>query len=55
MVIGHEILKAAYYILRDNVPYKKPQLRQEIIDERRKAEMERLEKRLQKLKSLASN
>lgn len=55
MAIGHEILKAAYYILRDKTPYKEPQLRQEIIQERRKAEMERLEKRLQKLKTLASN
>lgn len=55
MAIGHEILKSAYYILRDNTPYKEPQLRQEIIEQRRKAEMERLEKRLQKLKTLASN
>lgn len=55
MAIGHEILKAAYYILRDKTPYKEPQLRQEIIEERRKAEMDRLEKRLQKLKALASN
>jgi transposase len=55
MAIGHEILKAAFYILRDKTSYKEPQLRQEIIEERRKAEMDRLEKRLQKLKTLASN
>ena len=55
MAVGHEILKAAYYILRDKLPYREPKLRQEIIEQRRKAELERLEKRIQKLKTLASN
>lgn len=55
MAIGHEILVASYHILRDKVPYQEPKLRPEILLERRKAEMERLEKRLQKLKILASN
>lgn len=55
MAIGHDILVASYHILRDKAPYKEPKLKQEILFERRKAEMERLQKRLDKLKILASN
>lgn len=55
MAIAHDILTATYYILRDKVPYKEPQLRQDILMERRKAEMLRLQKKLDKLKILASN
>jgi len=54
MAIAHQILAASYYILRDQTPYKEPELRQEILIERRKAEMLRLENRLRKLKTLAS-
>ena len=55
MAIGHDILIASYHILRDKVPYREPKLKPEILLERKKAEMERLEKRLEKLKTLASN
>lgn len=55
MAIGHDILVASYHILRDKVPYREPKLKPEILLQRKKAEMERLEKRLQKLKTLASN
>jgi transposase len=55
MAIGHDILVSAYHILRDKVPYREPKLKPEIAFERRKAEMERLQKRLEKLKTLASN
>ena len=55
MAIGHDILVASYHILRDKVPYCEPKLKPEVLLERKKAEMERLEKRLQKLKALASN
>lgn len=55
MAIGHDILTASYHILRDKVLYKEPKLKEEILLERRRAEMERLEKRLQKLKTSASN
>jgi len=54
MAIGHHILVASYYIMRDKVPYQEPKLKKEILIERKKAEMERLEKRLQKLKISAS-
>jgi transposase len=55
MAIGHDILVASYHILRDKVPYREPKLRPEILLERKRAEMERLEKRLEKLKTLASS
>lgn len=55
MAVGHDILNAAYHILKDKTPYREPKLRQEIIDQRRKSELERLERRIQKLKTLASN
>lgn len=55
MAIGHDILTCAYHILRDKVPYREPKLKPEIAMERRRAEMERLQKRLEKLKTLASN
>jgi len=55
MAIGHDILVASYHILRDQVPYQEPKLKAEILLERRKTEMERLQKRLEKLKTLAPN
>jgi transposase len=55
MAIGHDILVASYHILLDKVPYREPKLRPEILLERKRAEMERLEKRLEKLKTLASS
>lgn len=55
MAIGHEILVASYHILRDKVPYREPKLKPEILQQRRKVEMERLQNRLEKLKRLASN
>lgn len=54
MAIAHDILTASYHIIRDKVPYKEPFLREDILMQRRKAEMLRLEKRLLKLKILAS-
>jgi transposase len=54
MAIAHQILTASYHILRDMLPYKEPVLRQEILIERRKAEILRLENRVRKLKTLAS-
>jgi transposase len=55
LAVGHEILTAVYHILRDSTPYKEPRMRADIVDQRRKSEMERLQKRLDKLKILASN
>lgn len=54
MAIAHHILTASYHILRDKLPYKEPTLRPEILIERRKAEIQRLENRVRKLKILAS-
>ena len=54
MAIAHHILTASYHILRDNLPYKEPALRPEILVERRKAEIQRLENRVRNLKILAS-
>lgn len=55
LAVGHQILTAAYHILRDNTPYKEPRMRDDIVVQKRKSEMERLQKRLDKLKILASN
>ena len=55
MAIGHDILVASYHILRDKVPYREPKLKPEMLIERKKAEMKRLKRRLEKLKTLASN
>lgn len=55
LAVGHQILIAAYHILRDNTPYKEPRMREDILVQRRTSEMERLQKRLDKLKILASN
>jgi transposase len=55
MAVAHHILTASYYIIRDQIPYKEPQLRSEILVARRKAEILRLENRVRKLKTLASN
>ncbi|MGX5858764.1 IS110 family transposase [Dyadobacter jiangsuensis] len=54
MAIAHHILTASYHILRDKLPYKEPALKAEILIERRKAEIQRLENRVRKLKILAS-
>lgn len=55
LAVGHQILIAAFHILRDNTPYKEPRMREDILVQRRRSEMERLQKRLDKLKILASN
>ena len=55
LAVGHQILTAAYHILKDNTPYKEPRMREDILVQRRTSEMERLQKRLDKLKILASN
>lgn len=55
MAVAHKILTASYYILRDKVIYHEPKLRPEIVAERRRIEIERLEKRLKKLKEPASS
>lgn len=55
LAIGHQILTAVYHILKDHIPYKEPRMREDILVQRRKSEMERLQKRLDKLKILASN
>ena len=55
LAVGHKILTASYHILKDRTPYTEPRMREEILVQRRKSEMERLQKRLDKLKILASN
>ena len=54
IAIAHKILISAYFILRDKVEYSEPKLRPEIIEEKKRIEIERLEKRLKKLKHSAS-
>ena len=51
MAISHKILTAAYYILRDKTEYKEPHVKLEILQLRKEKEIERLEKRLDKLKN----
>ena len=54
MAIGHKLLTAAYHILRDKTHYCEPQVSKEVEIQRNKIEMERLQKRLNKLKISAS-
>lgn len=55
MAVAHKILTASYFILRDKIAYQEPCLKPEIIAERKRVEIERLEKRLKKLKEPASS
>ena len=54
MAIGHKLLTAAYHILRDKTQYCEPQVSKEVELRRKKSEMERLQKRLDRLKISAS-
>jgi transposase len=54
IAIGHKILTAAYFILRDKTEYKEPTMSQELLEKRREMEIGRLQKRLEKLKISAS-
>ena len=54
MAVAHKILTAAYYILRDKTEYREPRLLPEIVEQKRTIEIERLERRLAKLKTSAS-
>lgn len=55
MAIGHKILTASYHILKDKVEYKEPKMSEEVIIQRNKMQIERLQKRLDRLKISASN
>lgn len=50
LAIGHKILNAAYYILRDQTPFLPHTQDQKIIEQRRLKKIERLEKQLKELK-----
>lgn len=54
MAIGHKILTASYFILRDKVPYSEPTMNEEVLRKKQKLQMERLQKRIDKLKISAS-
>lgn len=54
LAIGHKILKAAYYILRDKTPFVSPLNNKEIFEKRRKKKIERLEKELEALKNTSA-
>lgn len=55
MAIGHKILTAAFHVIRDKVEYREHQTNPEIIETRRNKEMQRLQNRLDNLKTSASN
>ena len=55
IAIGHKILKAAYFILRDKTPYILSSQNEKIAEQRRLKKIERLEKQLNKLKSVSVN
>jgi transposase len=55
MAIGHKILTAAFHILRDKVEYREHRIDPEIIEKRKNKEIERLQYRLDNLKTSASN
>lgn len=55
IAIGHKILSAAYFILRDKTPYLPSSQNQEIEQQRRLKRIERLEKQLEKLKRVSPN
>jgi transposase len=50
LAIGHKILSAAYYILRDNTPYIEPRLKPQIAQKRKEMQIERLQRTLDRLK-----
>jgi len=54
MAIGHKILTAAFFILRDKVEYSEPELSPEIVKKKQEIQIERLQMRLDKLKKSAS-
>lgn len=51
VAIGHKILVAAYYILRDKVPFTSPEGHRQLMETRRKRRIARLEKELNTLRS----
>ncbi len=55
MAIGHKILTAAYFILRDKTAYAEPSMSQEVLQKKKEIQIARLQKRLDKLKISASN
>jgi transposase len=55
IAIGHKLLTAAYHVLRDKTDYKEPIVSEDIILKRKAITIERLQKRLDKLKTSASN
>jgi transposase len=50
LALGHKILSAAYFILRDRIPYRNPNQNPDVIAQRKAAKIKRLEKQLKKLK-----
>lgn len=54
MAVGHKILIAAYHILRDHIPYHEPKLPENVLNQKKQIEIERLQKRLDKLKTSSS-
>lgn len=55
IAIGHKILNAAYYILRDNIDYKPHNQSLEIAEKRKQERIKRLEKQLKNLKLTSFN
>jgi transposase len=55
IAIGHKLLTAAYHVLRDKTDYQEPMVSEDIMQKRKKITIERLQKRLDKLKTSASN
>jgi transposase len=55
MAVGHKILIASYHILRDDIPYYEPKLPEKVVNQRKQIEIERLQKRLEKLKASTSS
>ncbi len=51
MAIGHKILTAAYFILRDKVAYAEPLMSPRAIQKKKIIQIERLQKRIDKLKA----
>lgn len=54
MAVGHKILIAAFHILRDGIPYHEPKMPLEVLRQKKQSEIERLEKRIKKLKITTS-
>ena len=50
LALGHKILSATYFILRDRIPYRNPNQNPDVIAQRKAAKIKRLEKQLKKLK-----